>query len=226
MELYAERGFEQTTVAEIAKRAGLTERTFFRYFADKREVLFAGSSHLEDLLVRAIAEAPESAAPIDAGVVAVDAAVAAVPVDAAAAPVTCRLEIATTPTGAALTLDRTSLGNAPFSGEVPCGAATLVARLPQFSTSTRQLKLVAGKPQKVAVKLARPVHDITILSTPIHAVVKIDGRKVGFTPLSTTIAAFGSHTVTLELEGYQVYRKVVQTDVPEQTVAAPLVPLP
>src|SRR5215510_7706107 len=39
--LYAERGFERTTVAEIAQRAGLTERTFFRHFADKREVLFA-----------------------------------------------------------------------------------------------------------------------------------------------------------------------------------------
>ena len=46
MELYRERGFEQTTVAEIAKRAGLTERTFFRYFADKREVLFWGAGEL------------------------------------------------------------------------------------------------------------------------------------------------------------------------------------
>ena len=43
LELYSERGYDQTTVAEIAKRAGLTERTFFRYFADKREVLFHGS---------------------------------------------------------------------------------------------------------------------------------------------------------------------------------------
>ena len=46
MELYGERGFEQTTVAEIAERAGLTERTFFRHFADKREVLFAGAGAL------------------------------------------------------------------------------------------------------------------------------------------------------------------------------------
>jgi len=44
--LYAEQGFEQTTAAEIAKRAGLTERTFFRHFADKREVLFSGTDSL------------------------------------------------------------------------------------------------------------------------------------------------------------------------------------
>src|SRR5271154_2650423 len=66
LELYGERGFEPTTVAEIAKRAGLTERTFFRHFADKREVLFAGSSGLQDVLVEAATAAPKTAAPIDA----------------------------------------------------------------------------------------------------------------------------------------------------------------
>jgi AcrR family transcriptional regulator len=64
--LYAERGFEQTTVAEIAARAGLTERTFFRHFADKREVLFYGMEMARDLLVRAVADAPASATPMDA----------------------------------------------------------------------------------------------------------------------------------------------------------------
>src|SRR6201988_1911238 len=64
LELYRERGFDQTTVAEIAARAGLTERTFFRYFADKREVLFWGQSALLELFVRAVADAPESAAPL------------------------------------------------------------------------------------------------------------------------------------------------------------------
>ena len=63
MELYAERGFEQATVAEIAGRAGLTERTFFRHFADKREVLFAGSEDLEQLMVDAVERAPAAAPP-------------------------------------------------------------------------------------------------------------------------------------------------------------------
>ena len=66
MELFVERGFEQTTVAEIAQRAGLTERTFFRHFADKREVLFAGAGALQELLVRAVAQAPDSVTPLDA----------------------------------------------------------------------------------------------------------------------------------------------------------------
>jgi AcrR family transcriptional regulator len=71
--LYGERGFEQTTVAEIAQRAGLTERTFFRHFADKREVLFAGANALQELLVDTVAQAPGSLAPIDAAAAGLEA---------------------------------------------------------------------------------------------------------------------------------------------------------
>ena len=66
LELYGERGFESTAVADIAERAGLTERTFFRHFADKREVLFFGSNLLLELFESAVADAPESRSPIDA----------------------------------------------------------------------------------------------------------------------------------------------------------------
>jgi AcrR family transcriptional regulator len=76
VELFLERGFEETTVADIAKRAGLTERTFFRYFADKREVLFSGSEALRETLVRAVHDAPPSLAPIDAAGTAVEAVAA------------------------------------------------------------------------------------------------------------------------------------------------------
>jgi AcrR family transcriptional regulator len=72
--LYGERGFDETTVAEIAERAGLTERTFFRHFADKREVLFAGADALRELLVDTVAKAPESLAPIDAAAAGLEAA--------------------------------------------------------------------------------------------------------------------------------------------------------
>jgi AcrR family transcriptional regulator len=74
MKLYVERGFEQTTVAEIAREAGLTERTFFRYFADKREVLFSGSGALQELLVTNVASSPDSVAPIEAVAGALEAA--------------------------------------------------------------------------------------------------------------------------------------------------------
>jgi AcrR family transcriptional regulator len=77
MDLFLERGFEQTTVTEIAERAGLTQRTFFRYFSDKREVLFAGSDTLRELMVDALVSAPASAAPIDAVAASLQAAGAA-----------------------------------------------------------------------------------------------------------------------------------------------------
>jgi AcrR family transcriptional regulator len=65
-ELYATNGFEQTTVAEIADRAGVTERTFYRYFSDKREAFFDGSEELQCVLVAAVEACPPEAGPLDA----------------------------------------------------------------------------------------------------------------------------------------------------------------
>ncbi len=61
--LFGEQGFDNTSVAQIAERAGLTERTFFRHFTDKREVLFSGAKALQDLFVSAVANAPQGATP-------------------------------------------------------------------------------------------------------------------------------------------------------------------
>lgn len=72
--LYGERGYEETTVAEIAERAGLTKRTFFRYFADKREVLFWGAELLEQQMVAAIEAAPATASALGMIGAALDAA--------------------------------------------------------------------------------------------------------------------------------------------------------
>jgi AcrR family transcriptional regulator len=64
--LYDDQGFENTTVAEIAAAAGVTERTFFRHFPDKREVLFAGGIDLGALAAEGVAAAPAGLAPLDA----------------------------------------------------------------------------------------------------------------------------------------------------------------
>jgi len=66
VDLFTEQGYDATTVAQIAGRAEVTRSTFFRHFSDKREVLVAGQETLGRLLAEGIAEAPESASPLEA----------------------------------------------------------------------------------------------------------------------------------------------------------------
>ena len=66
VDLYAEHGYDATTVAQIAERAGVTKSTFFRHFPDKRELLAAGQEMLSRLLTAGIAEAPVGATPLEA----------------------------------------------------------------------------------------------------------------------------------------------------------------
>src|SRR4051812_48240855 len=65
LELFATRGFEQTTAMEIARSVGLTERTFFRHFSDKREVLFYGQQQLIQAFLTGVDAAPPDASPIE-----------------------------------------------------------------------------------------------------------------------------------------------------------------
>src|SRR5688572_25040434 len=66
VDLFADQGYDATTVAQIAERAGVTKSTFFRYFPDKRELLVAGQETLSRLLVEGITEAPRTATPLEA----------------------------------------------------------------------------------------------------------------------------------------------------------------
>jgi AcrR family transcriptional regulator len=74
LELFAERGFDETTAGDIAARAGVTERTFFRHFTDKREVLFDGSATLQGATYDAIVAAPAGSSTLDAALAGVAAA--------------------------------------------------------------------------------------------------------------------------------------------------------
>ncbi|WP_436532993.1 TetR/AcrR family transcriptional regulator [Actinoplanes sp. HUAS TT8] len=66
VDLFTEQGYDATTVAQIAERAGVTKSTFFRHFPDKRELLVAGQETLSGLLAEGIAEAPADAGPLEA----------------------------------------------------------------------------------------------------------------------------------------------------------------
>ena len=66
VDLFTEQGYDATTVAQIAERAGMTRSTFFRHFSDKREVLVAGQESLSRLMVEGITEAPTGASPLQA----------------------------------------------------------------------------------------------------------------------------------------------------------------
>jgi AcrR family transcriptional regulator len=77
LHLFSEQGYDDTTVAEIAERAGLTKSTFFRHFPDKREVLAAGQETLSQLLAEGIAAAPAEASALAAVASGLDRAAAA-----------------------------------------------------------------------------------------------------------------------------------------------------
>ena len=66
LELYAEHGYDQTTTSQIAARAGLNERTYFRHFPDKREVLFGVEATQQAALAQALATVAEDVAPLTA----------------------------------------------------------------------------------------------------------------------------------------------------------------
>jgi AcrR family transcriptional regulator len=66
VDLFTEQGYDATTVAQIAERAGVTKSTFFRHFSDKRELLVAGQETLSRLLAEGIADSPADASPLEA----------------------------------------------------------------------------------------------------------------------------------------------------------------
>jgi AcrR family transcriptional regulator len=79
LELFATRGFEQTTATEIAQAVGLTERTFFRHFSDKREVLFSGQHLFVQAFLDGVDTAPPGASPIEVVACALQSAAAFFP---------------------------------------------------------------------------------------------------------------------------------------------------
>lgn len=81
LDLFENRGFEETTASDIAREVGLTERTFFRHFSDKREVLFDGQEFFQGAFLRGVAEAPDSASALEIVTIALESAASFFPAE-------------------------------------------------------------------------------------------------------------------------------------------------
>jgi AcrR family transcriptional regulator len=66
LRLFTERGFEQTTVADIVAAVGVSQRTFFRYFATKEDVIMRWSDDLSPIFVERLRGRPASESPVTA----------------------------------------------------------------------------------------------------------------------------------------------------------------
>jgi hypothetical protein len=191
--------------------------------------------------VAAAAAAAVPAAAADADAAPVAAAVpAAAPVAAAAEPPaaapaapaapavaeTCTLTIATTPPGAKVQVDDLELGVTPLEDvEVAC-AGTLTLDHPRYARVVKALQLEPGAASEVTERLVRPPGSLVIQSTPSGALVTVNGRPSGKTPLTVKVAAFEQAEVAISMAGFKPWSQRAYPNARPTTVTAALVEIP
>jgi len=183
LELFRERGYDQTTAAEIAARAGVTERTFFRHFPDKREILFDGEAILRTALTNAIAGVPADLEPLQALLVAFHAVEAMLEENRpfseprhqviAAIPALRERELAKI---AALT---TALASALGQRGVKVRLATLAAQAGMAAFSYAVTSWFADPARALHAHLVEAFDDLYALSSAVVSASPTRGRKRG-----------------------------------------------
>jgi hypothetical protein len=115
----------------------------------------------------------------------------------------CTVAITSSPSGAEVVLDDKTLGTTPGTIELPCGTpAKLTLRKKPFPSTVKTFTPVAGKPNKLAVKLTRPMFLVKVTSTPMGATIKVNGRSLGVTPTTIKLPGFDTTTITLTKPGF------------------------
>jgi PEGA domain len=166
---------------------------------------------------RAPASAPPPAAAPPA------TAAAAVP---AAAPQPCQLRVSSNANPAQIFLDGQPRGESPALLEAPCGPLTLELRHARYASATRQLEAVPGVITDVELKMARPLVTIKVTSRPPGATVRLNGRDVGRTPLTTEVPAFERYTVVWSNRAGATATQLVYPQTDDETFSATLLSSP
>jgi AcrR family transcriptional regulator len=169
LELYAERGFDRTTAADIAALAGVTERTYFRHFPDKREVLFGGEAPLQAALAEAVLAAPAGLPPLPALLAAFLSVVPMFEEDRVGKTARHRI-ISSTPELQERELIKLAhlteaIAQALQQRAVPPGPASLAAACGTAVLSRARLQWLEGSPRDYATLLTDAFTELGLLAT-------------------------------------------------------------
>ena len=147
-------------------------------------------------------------APADAAVAVVvdaprEAVTPPVAVDAGvAAPATCSVDVTSSPVGAELSIDKTVVGTAPATLQLPCGVATKIfAKKDKWGSATKAFTASATA-TKLTIKIPAPLFQLKVTSIPSGATITIAGKVVGITPTTIKVPAFAGSTITLSKDSY------------------------
>jgi hypothetical protein len=127
----------------------------------------------------------------------------------------CRFTVATTPAGAVVRFDDQPMGPSPITIEGSCDKHKLDVAHVRYQSVTRWVTLSADKPQELDISLPRPIHAVTVTSSPPGAELSIDGHRAGTTPAVIQVAGFATVHLTFTKPGFQtvtrkVYSKLAQ----------------
>lgn len=171
----------------------------------------------------AVATAPAAItpppAPPPAIVTPIDPAAAATPLVGAGA---CRVTIATNPAGSTVKLNDQLLGISPLTISAPCEKHKLSVARARYQTTTQWLTLSDGEARTLSITLARPVHTVTVTSSPPGADILVDGRRAGTTPAVLQLAGFAAVQVTFTKPGFQPITRKLYSKTPQDRFSVKL----
>ena len=144
----------------------------------------------------------------------------------APAPRDCVARVSTKPAGAAVSWGDIALGSSPIErAAIPCGTATVTLRREHYADVTRTITTERGQSAVVAERLIRPSASVVVTSSPAHAVIKVNKRRVGSAPRTISALQFERVRIEASLPGYQPWRKTLYLKEAESQVDVRLVRL-
>jgi hypothetical protein len=115
----------------------------------------------------------------------------------------CKVDIKSTPPGADVYVAKQKLGTTPTSFELPCGSeAKLTLRKKSFPNTNKSFTPIAGKANKLTIKLAKTLFQVKVTSMPAGATITAGGKTMGVTPTTIKLPGFEPTALTLSKPGY------------------------